>query len=355
VSFIREVLDENGWSVCRSIAASALAKSFYLAGDTALALHLGHRRSFDLDFFQIEVAEKIDFSYIYKELAKTFSKDQLHVELRESDQVTLRILQTKVTFLFYSFPLVKPLISGRDVAPELAGLKLASPKEIALMKAYALGQRVSYRDYVDLYFLLKKGIVTMEYILRKAPEKFVIDGEVVFSPKLFLSQLTYTEDVPDKEETLASVIGEKLTAEEIESFLALKAREAVSKFHKSQNKRIKAMKLPEDLKPLFRNYEFDLLDTEKHAGLVIKTVLVYGTWEQIEWLFDFYGYDKIKEVFFEDLYGLRELPLSVILLWGTIFMEWEDYWKMRKKLLSESPKERYKVRRIPPEEKLLNL
>lgn len=76
-----------------------------------------------------------------------------------------------------------------------------------------------------------------KYVLRKAPEKFVIDEEVVFSPKLFLSQLTYTEDVPDEEETLASVIGKKLTAEEVESFLALKAREAVLKFRKLQNRK----------------------------------------------------------------------------------------------------------------------
>ena len=91
------------------------------------------------------------------------------------------------------------------------------------------------------------------------------------------------------------------------------------------------MRLPEDFKPLFRNYEFDLLDTDKHASLIIKTVLTRGTWEQIEWLFKFYGFDRIKEVFLEDLHGLRELPLPVIFLWGTIFMEWEDYWKMRKK------------------------
>jgi len=45
------------------------------------------------------------------------------------------------------------------------------------------------------------------------------------------------------------------------------------------------MRLPEDFKPLFRNYNFEILDTEKHKELIIKTVLAMGSWEKIEWLF----------------------------------------------------------------------
>ncbi|WP_427854581.1 nucleotidyl transferase AbiEii/AbiGii toxin family protein [Desulfotomaculum copahuensis] len=48
------VLDRNGWQVCRKIGESFLAKDFYLAGGTGLALQLKHRRSFDLDFFRTE-------------------------------------------------------------------------------------------------------------------------------------------------------------------------------------------------------------------------------------------------------------------------------------------------------------
>jgi predicted nucleotidyltransferase component of viral defense system len=37
--------------VLRAIGECAFARRFYLAGGTALALRLGHRRSVDLDFF----------------------------------------------------------------------------------------------------------------------------------------------------------------------------------------------------------------------------------------------------------------------------------------------------------------
>ena len=33
------------------VAQTSLAEQFYLAGGTAVALHLGHRRSYNLDFF----------------------------------------------------------------------------------------------------------------------------------------------------------------------------------------------------------------------------------------------------------------------------------------------------------------
>jgi len=109
------------------------------------------------------------------------------------------------------------------------------------------------------------------------------------------------------------------------------------------------MKLPEDLKPLFRNYDFDTLDTEKHKKLIIKTVLVRGEWEQIEWLFEFYGFDGVKEVFLEDFYGIRELPDPVICLWGLLFLDEKEYRDYKEELYKMRPAERWKQRRIPPQ------
>ena len=52
------------------------------------------------------------------------------------------------------------------------------------------------------------------------------------------------------------------------------------------------MKLPGSFADLFKNYVFEPVDDEKHAALVIKTVLSRGTWEQITWLFRRYGRDR---------------------------------------------------------------
>ncbi|AZT91469.1 hypothetical protein ELD05_13135 [Caldicellulosiruptor changbaiensis] len=229
-----EILDPEGYEICRNIAKSNLAKKFYLAGGTALALQLRHRKSYDLDFFQKEVSEKIEFEYIYNVLTQYFSKKDVNIVVKQVDQMTSTICRVKVSFIAHPFPLIEPLVQGDKIDIRLKGIELASPKEIALMKAYTIGRRPTFRDYIDLYFLLKKGIVTLEYILEKAPQKFVIEGEPVFSKKLFLEQLMYTDDLIDKETALISVIGEAPNVDEIESFLTLQVKTAIEKYIKKR-------------------------------------------------------------------------------------------------------------------------
>lgn len=92
------------------------------------------------------------------------------------------------------------------------------------MKAYALGRRITFRDYIDLYFLLKRKIVTLDDIIQDATTKFTIAGENVFSTKLFLQQLIYTDDVEDKDAAIDLIVDEKLAAEEVEAFLREQVR-----------------------------------------------------------------------------------------------------------------------------------
>src|SRR5438445_8352880 len=51
VSFHVEVLGKAQEKALRKLAPIMAQRQFYLAGGTALALHLGHRRSVDLDWF----------------------------------------------------------------------------------------------------------------------------------------------------------------------------------------------------------------------------------------------------------------------------------------------------------------
>mgnify|MGYP005838805053 CR=1 FL=1 len=81
------------------------------------------------------------------------------------------------------------------------------------------------------------------------------------------------------------------------------------------------MKLPASIAALFKNYVTETIDTEKNSKMIIKTVLAYGTWEQIMWLFDHYGVEKVRAIFLEDYYGLRTLPETTRRLWELIFVE----------------------------------
>ncbi|MGE5484732.1 MAG: hypothetical protein ACM3X4_06925 [Ignavibacteriales bacterium] len=75
------------------------------------------------------------------------------------------------------------------------------------------------RDYVDLYFLLQSGMVTLDSIINDAATRFIIEGERVFSAKLFLEQLCYTRDLEDVDSALRLVIQPGLTLETVEAFL----------------------------------------------------------------------------------------------------------------------------------------
>ena len=62
--------------------------------------------------------------------------------------------------------------------------------QLAAMKAYALGRRSKWKDYVDLYFLLRDHF-TIADITACATQLF---GEL-FSEKMFRSQLCYFDDI----------------------------------------------------------------------------------------------------------------------------------------------------------------
>lgn len=215
---LKGVLDDSAQEVCETLAGSELVAGFYLAGGTGLALQLGHRRSLDLDFFLQGDSEKVPAERVAVQLERLFGRARLRLDLRQMDQVSWRVLETRVSFIAYPFRLLYPLVQGASVSPVLAGINLASPREIAAMKAYSLGRRTTFRDYIDLYFLLRNGLSSLPELISDACTKFSLDGRKLFSPKLFLEQLTYTEDVEDKEATF-SLLREVVTAEEVETYI----------------------------------------------------------------------------------------------------------------------------------------
>lgn len=156
---------------------------FILGGGTGLALQLGHRISEDLDFFsEKEIAPGV-LDEVEKELAGIGLSAR--VVVNNKDELTIFAGETKITFLYYSFPTVLPRVFFDDMA-------VFSVLEIAAMKAYALGRRGTMKDYVDLYFILKGG-EALKSVAEVAEKKY---GEA-FDTRLFLEQLIYLEDVGD--------------------------------------------------------------------------------------------------------------------------------------------------------------
>ncbi|QBS37383.1 hypothetical protein E1B22_05555 [Thermaerobacter sp. FW80] len=187
-----ELLSDDMRTVLLRLREAGLCEGFYLTGGTALALHLGHRRSVDLDFFTRRPQRTIRAAVLQKACSRVFDASEMRLILREADQVWFELRGVKTTFLAYPFPRVRRLHHAEGIA-------IAAVQDIALQKAYAIGRRATARDYVDLAYILHSGAVSLEQIVHDARRVFVLDGEPVFSVRSFLSQLVYDADLPDKD------------------------------------------------------------------------------------------------------------------------------------------------------------
>lgn len=121
-------------------------KHFYLAGGTGLALLMGHRKSDDFDFFTHKEFNEI---IIHKFINENFHSNVINYLQNEKDTITVLINnKIKLSFFSLSYQNYLPLI-------ETKYFNLADEREIGVMKLISL-LRAAYRDYVDLYFILKK-------------------------------------------------------------------------------------------------------------------------------------------------------------------------------------------------------
>jgi hypothetical protein len=91
---------------------------------------------------------------------------------------------------------------------------------LAAMKAFALGRRAKWKDYVDLYFILKTFFSVNE-VTEKAKDLF----QGSYNSKLFRQQLAYFDDVNYDEEVFF-LPGHEVLEEEIKRFLIDIATEA---------------------------------------------------------------------------------------------------------------------------------
>ena len=171
-----------------------------LSGGTALMLQIPLRKSYDFDlFFPFEIPASF-----LKKASKVFNS-KIEVLINNPDEMTfIAPGQIKVSLIFFPFKRKHgPIIINDYIA-------LSSFKDIASDKAYVIGRRPEYRDYVDLFIILKNDFTLKQTIL-DAKEKF--GGE--FSEKLFLSQLLYFEDLKD---FTVELIGERYSVDEVRSF-----------------------------------------------------------------------------------------------------------------------------------------
>ena len=172
-----ETLPEATQRSLELLGAKKITRGFYLAGGSALALHLGHRLSVDLDFFTVQSFDALALSRRLAQ-ADTFTQEQ-----RKKDTLLGAFAQVKVSFFRYSYPMLAPTATVLNTA-------IASVPDIGAMKLDAIGTRGRKRDFIDLYFVCRAGH-SLEEVLGWYREKYQgVEVNLIH----YIKALTYFEE-----------------------------------------------------------------------------------------------------------------------------------------------------------------
>src|SRR4030042_2923917 len=124
MGFHPEILTPTQKRVLKLLGPFTHQQDFYLAGGTALAVHLGHRRSSDFDWF---TTERIPDAM---SLATSIREKGIPLAVRQVAGGTLNGSVSKIPVSFFEYQY--PLLQKETLWPEF-GCRLASLADIACM------------------------------------------------------------------------------------------------------------------------------------------------------------------------------------------------------------------------------
>ncbi len=194
-----EVLKKEQKELLPKIAI--FGNQFYLVGGTAIALQLGHRYSIDFDLFCFK-------SFNQNTIIKKLVQQEIEHTILFKNFEGIHFISGGVKLTFFEYPFNIP-----SKIPLHEKLLMPSLLDLAAMKAYALGRRSKWKDYVDLYFILKEQFSLIE-VTERASQIF----QGGFSKKLFKAQLGFFQDI-DYLEEVEYLPGFKISDTKIKNFL----------------------------------------------------------------------------------------------------------------------------------------
>ncbi|MBI2330550.1 nucleotidyl transferase AbiEii/AbiGii toxin family protein [Candidatus Daviesbacteria bacterium] len=175
-----------------------ITKRFYLTGGTALSeFYLKHRLSYDIDLFTQET--EVDQQLVEVFLQKISSKPEVK-EIKRSQFLGLFSYtlvfkdnqELKVDFNYYPFPRIQK-------GTKYKNLEVDSVYDIAANKVHTIFMKPRSRDYLDLYFIMKKYNYSLDKLILDAKAKFDWDIDRI----TLASQLIKATETDESEMVIA--------------------------------------------------------------------------------------------------------------------------------------------------------
>ena len=168
----KSILSKNQKDILTIISKDkSICDNFYLTGGTALAeFYLHHRLSEDLDFFSENEFEPQNISVFLEKIKKeakikkvefqqSFNRNLFFLDLMDGDMI-------KTEFTYFPFARI-------EKKEKIGDLYIDSLLDIAVNKVFTIYQKPRSRDFIDLYFILKKEKkLSLGDLVKKAQIKF---------------------------------------------------------------------------------------------------------------------------------------------------------------------------------------
>jgi predicted nucleotidyltransferase component of viral defense system len=140
----KETISQELTRVARVLVAAPELGVFRIVGGTAVALHIGHRTSVDIDFFS---NEKVSKQTVLRLLKEKFAGEKFFVSehniLGEIEGVRIDLYDDWI------IPFKRPAVVED-------GLRVAALEDLAAFKISCITERREKKDYIDLFFLFRE-------------------------------------------------------------------------------------------------------------------------------------------------------------------------------------------------------
>ena len=171
-----------------------LPERAYLAGGTAVYFYLRHRVSVDLGFF---TPDEFRAEIFLSRMKECF--DEVAVEIIGKDTAIFYLGPEKLKFSLFHLPYGLLSQVNRVSIDDGISCPLASLIDIAAMKAVAINQRGSIKDFVDLFFILRKTGLNFSNVSSFVLEKYGLDQGYDYQLK---TSFVYFDDAEEEMEQI---------------------------------------------------------------------------------------------------------------------------------------------------------
>lgn len=189
----QKILTPNQLKILESLGGETqIRENFYLSGGTALAgFYLYHRLSEDLDFFTEQEFDPQDIFIFFKTKQKNLAIKKVAYEQSFNRNLFFLHLDKEVIKTEFTYFPFAPLQAG----PKEKNIKIDSLLDIAVNKLFTIYQKPRSRDFIDLYFIIKKAKWSIDELIKKAKIKFDWHVDPIQLGSQFL-QATILKDYP---------------------------------------------------------------------------------------------------------------------------------------------------------------